>query len=57
MLIQDQAYVFQDTYFISSQIHQLTIMHRFEDKNHDILLFFLFQNFRKLFLRMYNLYR
>ena len=38
-----QAHIFQDTYFESSQIHQLTIMYHFEHTNHDILLNLLFQ--------------
>ena len=29
-ILQDQAQIFQDTYFESSQMHQLTIMYRFE---------------------------
>ena len=41
---QSQVYIFQGTYFESSQIHLLTIMYHFEHKNHDILLNFLFQN-------------
>ena len=40
---QDQVHIFQDTYFESSQIHQLTIMYRIEHTNHDIPLIFLFQ--------------
>ena len=42
---------FQDTYFESSQIHQLTITYWFEHTNHDILQKILFQNPYKLFLR------
>ena len=53
--LQDEADIFQDTYFESSQIHLLTIMYRFERTNHDILLNFLFQNLYKLFLRARNL--
>ena len=41
---QSQVYIFQGTYFESSQIHLLTIMYHFEHKNQDILLNFLFQN-------------
>ena len=37
---QGQVHMFQDTYFESFQMHQLTIMHSFEDANHDILLNF-----------------
>ena len=40
---QDQAYIFQDTYFEGSQKYLLTIMHQFEYTNYDILLNFLFQ--------------
>ena len=29
-ILQGQAHIFQDTYFESSQMHQLTIMYRFE---------------------------
>ena len=32
---QDQAHIFQETYFKSFQIHQLTIMYHFEHINHD----------------------
>ena len=31
-----QPHIFQDTYVKSFQIHQLTIMHHFEQVNHDI---------------------
>ena len=41
---QGQFYIFQHTYFASSQIHQLTIMYCFKYTNHDILLNILFQN-------------
>ena len=37
---EDQIHVFQDAYFGSSQIHQLTIMYRFEHANHHIQLIF-----------------
>ena len=37
-VLQDQAHIFQDTYFQVSQIHQLRIMYDFEHMNHDILL-------------------
>ena len=53
-ILQDQVHIFQDT---SSQIHQLTIMYRFEHTNYDILLNFLFQNLHKLFLRVHNLHQ
>ena len=49
-VLQDQVYIFQDTYFESSQIPLLTIMYCFENTNHDILLNFLFQILYKLFL-------
>ena len=32
---QDLAYIFQDTYFESFQIHQLTIMYHSEYTNND----------------------
>ena len=35
---QDQAHIFQDTYFESCQIHLLTIMYGFEHTNHGIFL-------------------
>ena len=56
-ILQDQAHIFQDTYLESSQIHQLTIMYRFEHTNHDILLNSLFQNLHKLFLCTHNLHQ
>ena len=56
-ILQDQAHIFQDKYFESSQIHQLTIIYRLEHTNHDILLNFLFQNLHKLFLRALNLHQ
>ena len=40
-ILQDQVLIFQDTYFKSSQIHQLTIMYCFGHTNHDIYLFIL----------------
>ena len=52
--LQDRICIFRDTYFESSQIHQLTIMYYFEDTNHYTLLNFLFQNLPKLFLRAHN---
>ena len=55
-ILKDQAHIFQDTYFENSQIHQLTMMYRFEHKSHDILLNFLFQNLYSLFLRACNLH-
>ena len=39
---QDQVHIFQETYFESSQIHQLTIMFRFQLINHDSPLNILF---------------
>ena len=56
-ILQNQAHIFQDTYFQSSQIRQLAIMYHLEHTNHDILLNFLFQNFYKLFLRAHNLHQ
>ena len=55
-ILQDQAHIFQDTYFESSQINQVIIMYRFEHSNHDILLNLLFQNIYKPFLRVHNLH-
>ena len=46
-----------NTYFESSQIHHLTIMHHFEHTNDDILVNILFQNLYKLFLRAFNLHQ
>ena len=56
-IMQDQAHIFQDTYFETSQIHQLTIMYHFEHTNHDIILHFLFQNLYKIFWRARNLHQ
>ena len=56
-ILQDQAHIFQGTYFKGYQIHQLTIMYRFEHTNHDIILNFLFQSLYKLFLRARNLHQ
>ena len=49
---QDQAYIFQDRYFESYQIHQLTIIYRFEDTNQENLLNFLFQNLHSFWVRI-----
>ena len=35
---QGQVYIFQVTYFESSQIHLLTIMYLFQHTNHKILV-------------------
>ena len=43
-ILQDQALIFQEKYFKSSQIHQLKIMYCLERTIHDILLNFLFGN-------------
>ena len=43
VFFQDQVHIFQDTYFESYQIHQVTIMYGFEHTNHDIPPNFLFQ--------------
>ena len=40
---------FQDTYFDSSQIYQLTIMYHVVNTNHDIILNFLLQSLYKFF--------
>ena len=53
---QDQV-IFQEIYFKSFQIHQLTIKYCFEHTNHDIVLSFLFQNLHKLFLLSSNLHQ
>ena len=47
---QNQAHIFQGTYFESSQIHQLTIMYCFEHTDHDIHLKFYFKSFQTLFV-------
>ena len=39
-ILEGQAYIFQETYFESPQIHLLTTMYCFEHTNHDILLIF-----------------
>ena len=54
---QDQAYIFQDAYFKSSQIYQLKITYRLKHTNHDILLNVLFQNHYRLFLRAHSLHQ
>ena len=54
-ILQYQPHIFQDTYFESSQLDQLTIMYCFEHTNHVILLNVLFQNLYKLFLHTHNL--
>ena len=54
--LQNQAHIFQDTYFESFQIHLLTIMYNFEHTNHDILLT-LFKNLQKLFFCERNLHQ
>ena len=57
IFFQDHTYIFQDTYLETSQTHQLTVMHGFEHKNHDVILNLLFQNFYKLFFRACNLHQ
>ena len=57
IFLQDQIHIFQDTYFGSSQIHQLTITYCFEHTSHDVLLNFLFQNLYNLFLCACNLHQ
>ena len=56
-ILQDRTQIFQDTYFESSQIYQLTIMYRFEQPVHDILLNFLYQNLNKFFVHTHNLHQ
>ena len=55
-ILQDQVHINYDTYLESSQIHQLTIMYCFE-RNHDILLNFIFQILYRLLLRAHNLHQ
>ena len=43
-ILQDQAHIFQDAYFKSSQIHPQIKMYCFKHTNLGILLNFLFQN-------------
>ena len=45
-ILKDQAHIFQDIYFESSQIHPLTIMYFFEYTNHDILIIFFLKTLR-----------
>ena len=33
---EDQAHIFQDTYFKNSQIYLLTVMNYFEHTNHEV---------------------
>ena len=56
-ILQDQAHIFQNRYFESSQIHRLTTMYHIEHANHAILLSFLFKNLYKLLLRTCNLHQ
>ena len=49
---KDQAHIFQDTSFERFQVHQLTIMYRFEEIYHDSPLIFLFQNLYKICMRV-----
>ena len=55
--LHDQASIFEDTSFESSQIHQLTIMYRFVHTNYDIVLNYLFQNLFNLFWGGRNLHQ
>ena len=50
----DQAYIFQDTYFGSSEIYQQTTIYCFKHTKHDILLIsFYFKSFtNSFFLRV-----
>ena len=48
-ILQDQVYIFYNTYFKSPQIHQLTIIYRFEDTKHDTVLSFSFRIFLNSF--------
>ena len=50
-ILQHQAHLFQDKYFESSQIYQLTIIYHFEHTNHDILpKFFISKSLQTLFV-------
>ena len=48
-IFQDHVCIFQDRYFLSSQIHQLTIMYHFEHRNHDIFKCFTSKSLETLF--------
>ena len=52
---QAKIYIFQDTCFEISQIHQIIIMYRFEYTNHSILLNCLFKYLHKFFFHACNL--
>ena len=56
-ILQDQGHIFQETYFESSQIYQLTLMYCFEHTNNDILLNLLFQNLYKVIVLVRNLHQ
>ena len=56
-ILQDQGHIFQEIYFESSQIYQLTLMYCFEHTNNDILLNLLFQNLYKVIVLVDNLHQ
>ena len=56
-ILQDQGHIFQEIYFESSQIYQLTLMYCFEHINNDILLNLLFQNLYKVIVLVDNLHQ
>ena len=56
-ILQGQGHIFQEIYFESSQIYQLTLMYCFEHTNNDILLNLLFQNLYKVIVLVDNLHQ
>ena len=56
-ILQGQGHIFQEIYFESSQIYQLTLMYCFEHTNNDILLNLLFQNLYKVIVLVNNLHQ
>ena len=56
-ILQDQGHIFQEIYFESSQIYQLTLMYCFEHTNNEILLNLLFQNLYKVIVLVDNLHQ
>ena len=56
-ILQGQGHIFQEIYFESSQIYQLTLMYCFEHTNNDILLSLLFQNLYKVIVLVDNLHQ
>ena len=56
-ILQGQGHIFQEIYFESSQIYQLTLMYCLEHTNNDILLNLLFQNIYKVIVLVDNLHQ